>query len=803
MWDFIVWNTSVAAVLALVVKGLSFTGWMRRRPAVLHLCWLLVLLKLITPSFVALPIQTETKTANLFRSLDEQTVASRTAQITALEEVAVYVRPTAHAESEAAVLSKSLEPSADAPSAETPLAAMAPAGEVTSFSSLMGSGVSRSEGAGYGVVLWPLVSCGLLAIFWRQHRRMEVLVQSVRRDDSLSTLVERVARQLGCRGIPRAGLVDANTSPALIGWFQPMIVVPSWAMEQIPRNQLQAIVAHELAHYQRYDHLVAFATSVFQACMWWNPVAWWSVRELRHAQELCCDAVVVSQASIAPATYAESLWKVALALQVRRPATQPTLAIVPSRSGACFRERMSQLLVSGRLAHATRSGWVGLLLLAVLAACYPTIGATLRDPDAFTYQVSSDLRPSFCETLPNWPGGSVDDARHDMPAGSIQSRGHFWFGTTDNPVLLAVTGGSQDAPKSLYIDSNRDEHLSHDEVAQRIDSQTWRARIQLQPTEEAATGGPVSDDSVLLVRYRDQRLEVAQAGQLQGVVSLGDELVAVNVEDRNCNGVWTDREDRLHIDWNGDGRFSPLRERFSCQASPTIDGTRYALAFRDDLLRLKRLEGTGRITAQISLADEKAVVEECRAVLASTDGVHVTLSSLDQPIEVPVGRYAVKQLRLRLRGERVWGASFEQSGGANRTMAVVEKDGEVLFDLLGHLKLSAQIAAGGIESPVDGQLVVQPTLNTESGLYLSSSTVGTLEPQDDNPLTASLMRLGMAEKRMSAVETTGFGCGAFCPITFSGEQVAAGSALVVLRFDSGPLAGVLTRTIGSAGAKSD
>lgn len=47
------------------------------------------------------------------------------------------------------------------------------------------------------------------------------------------------------------------------------------------------------------------------------------------------------------------------------------------------------------------------------------------------------------------------------------------------------------------------------------------------------------------------------------------------------------------------------------------------------------------------------------------------------------------------------------------------------------------------------------------------------------------------------MESTGFGCGAFCPISFSGDELIAGRTMVHLRFDSGPLAGLLTKTIST------
>src|SRR4051812_46379415 len=52
----IVWNTLIASGLAVLVGFSGQTPWLRRRPAVMHTLWLLVLAKFITPAFVPLPL---------------------------------------------------------------------------------------------------------------------------------------------------------------------------------------------------------------------------------------------------------------------------------------------------------------------------------------------------------------------------------------------------------------------------------------------------------------------------------------------------------------------------------------------------------------------------------------------------------------------------------------------------------------------------------------------------------------------------------------------------------------------------
>ena len=66
----------------------------------------------------------------------------------------------------------------------------------------------------------------------------------------------RIAEQLGLtRGVRllQSALVD---SPVVIGAFKPVILLPASLVTEIPTDQLESLLAHELAHVLRHDYLV-------------------------------------------------------------------------------------------------------------------------------------------------------------------------------------------------------------------------------------------------------------------------------------------------------------------------------------------------------------------------------------------------------------------------------------------------------------------------------------------------------------------------------------------------------------------
>lgn len=83
-------------------------------------------------------------------------------------------------------------------------------------------------------------------------------------------------------------------APAVIGWFRPVVLLPVQALMGLSEEQLQSVIAHELAHIRRFDQFV----NVFQVCvetlLFYHPAVWWLNKKIRAEREHCCDDVAVS-----------------------------------------------------------------------------------------------------------------------------------------------------------------------------------------------------------------------------------------------------------------------------------------------------------------------------------------------------------------------------------------------------------------------------------------------------------------------------------------------------------------------------
>ncbi len=88
------------------------------------------------------------------------------------------------------------------------------------------------------------------------------------------------------------------------------MLIPSFLLTDPGSEELRAILAHELAHVRRRDHLMRWLEWLACAVFWWNPVAWWARHQLQIAEELCCDQLAVGATRSCPRIYANALLRV-------------------------------------------------------------------------------------------------------------------------------------------------------------------------------------------------------------------------------------------------------------------------------------------------------------------------------------------------------------------------------------------------------------------------------------------------------------------------------------------------------------
>ena len=101
-----------------------------------------------------------------------------------------------------------------------------------------------------------------------------------------------VAEQLGIKKPIELCVNPLVSSPLLIGFFHPCVVLPS---ADIPEKDFRYIVLHELTHYKRRDMFYKWLVQITVCLHWFNPLVHLMSREITKACEFSCDEAVLAK----------------------------------------------------------------------------------------------------------------------------------------------------------------------------------------------------------------------------------------------------------------------------------------------------------------------------------------------------------------------------------------------------------------------------------------------------------------------------------------------------------------------------
>ncbi len=128
----------------------------------------------------------------------------------------------------------------------------------------------------------------------------------VKADISLIDLVNRMINKMHIKQTVRVFYSLNITVPSVVGVLKPVILFPIGMLSGIPVNQVEAIIAHELAHIKRLDVLVNIFQSVVEVIFFFHPGVWWLSKAMRIERENCSDDLALKVCD-EPITYIKAL----------------------------------------------------------------------------------------------------------------------------------------------------------------------------------------------------------------------------------------------------------------------------------------------------------------------------------------------------------------------------------------------------------------------------------------------------------------------------------------------------------------
>jgi beta-lactamase regulating signal transducer with metallopeptidase domain len=401
-------NAAVAAVLALLALAV---GRACRSPAVRHVAWLMVLLKLVTPPLFSVPVPVLPSSWGAPPALDNpKSETKATAQLPTTRAARGRVADVGHA---------------------TP----APGPDFTLQNWIFRGALAVWVAGAAGWFLWQ---GRWILRFRRWVRHAEDAGQEV------ATAARRIAGALGIVSPPAVKAAVGIGSPMLWGWGRSTVILfPRELLARLAPEARDTLLAHELAHFLRRDHWVRVLEFVATGLYWWHPAVWLARAGIEVAEEECCDAWVVGGLRASPRRYAEALLAtVDFLAELRRPCLPPG-ACAANRGARLLHRRLVGIIHAKRPSRlrggvAVRAAAVALLLVQpVLQPAAPAIIEPAPGPI-----IAEHPRPS--PSPRRSPARSVPKSREPRAwASAVAPGGALTVLARDHEVVLRRPDGSE------------------------------------------------------------------------------------------------------------------------------------------------------------------------------------------------------------------------------------------------------------------------------------------------------------------------------------------------------------------------
>ncbi|MDT5272656.1 MAG: hypothetical protein QOH49_4842 [Acidobacteriota bacterium] len=198
----------------------------------------------------------------------------------------------------------------------------------------------------------------------------------------------------------RSALVEV---PTVVGHLRPIILIPAGALVGLTPQQLEAVLAHELAHVRRYDYAVNLLQTAVETLLFYHPAAWWLSGRVRAEREHACDDAAVEATGDA-LSYARAL----AALEQLRADARPPAALALAANGGSLMQRIQRLVNNDARTHSRRPFAAAALCLTLLC------GALVAQRALTSVEAKSSSaapRREVAVTFVNYPGYIYDAGR--------------------------------------------------------------------------------------------------------------------------------------------------------------------------------------------------------------------------------------------------------------------------------------------------------------------------------------------------------------------------------------------------------
>jgi beta-lactamase regulating signal transducer with metallopeptidase domain/uncharacterized protein YnzC (UPF0291/DUF896 family) len=372
-----------------------------------------------------------------------------------------------------------------------------------------------------GVAFFGLRYAGGFILLERERRRQSSVVS-----ERVLEICYMLQDQLGIRRAIQFCECKWLQAPAVIGWFRPIVFLPVTALTGLSEDQLQLVIAHELAHIRRFDPFV----NVFQVCveslLFYHPAVWWLNKRIRAEREHCCDEMAVVLCGNA-VEYARAL----TLMEEWRSA--PHLAMAANRGP--LTERIVRVLGLKTLGAGMRGiGVTGSLLCLVAALVAGKALLDMAHPASaraaqaafFAQAASSQTTATSAASAKPSAGRAQASERASTATSYIDAMKSVGLGDLTLDQLIALK--TQDVTPE-YVRGLQEQGLHPD--AEKLISMRVQDVTPEYVREFHAAGLNPDEDHLIALKVQDASGEYYRAMKEAGITADVDHLIALKVQD--------------------------------------------------------------------------------------------------------------------------------------------------------------------------------------------------------------------------------------------------------------------------------
>jgi beta-lactamase regulating signal transducer with metallopeptidase domain/tetratricopeptide (TPR) repeat protein len=221
-------------------------------------------------------------------------------------------------------------------------------------------------------------------------------------------VLARALRAFGSRTAARLRIAAAEQAPGVRGMWSGSIILPDGLSANLSAAELEAVLAHELAHVRRRDNLSAAMAHLVVCAFWFYPPIWWLERRMLQEREAACDEMVLARGANAE-EYLSGLVKVCRM-------SFSTAAGYAGAGGSNFQIRMERIM-SADFTQSSSPIWrAGAAAIVALAVIIPVSGGFLK-----ARQAAQDHEGQESQTIAPAPSPTSAEGRIQAGMAMLQA----------------------------------------------------------------------------------------------------------------------------------------------------------------------------------------------------------------------------------------------------------------------------------------------------------------------------------------------------------------------------------------------